>query len=190
MINEKKIKWIVSSLMIVSLLFYHFTNLVAPKDNDIFDVYKLAQFTTMILFMLIAYSEKVVKIAFGEGYIAGIYDGYSTYYIDERKEKNVSTEDKEIKRQIHFKIKQSFFGTTIFGKSFDDDNNEIVSTWNGNLFKAEENMFYFALELTTSVGEFGILKLSFDKENIHGFYYSGEPNSKYAYKVVAKKQAI
>ena len=63
----------------------------------------------------------------------------------------------------------------------------IVSTWYGTLFKIEENTLYFALELSSNVGEFGILKLTFDTNDVHGFYYSGESGKKYNYKVLARR---
>ncbi len=187
MISHEKFKFLISSIIVLSLIFYHLTNkLAASLQDDSFVIFKIAQFSVMMGFIFLAiYNNYLIKFILRKEYIAGNYLGESTYYIESSDINNATKEDIEHLNILKFSIKQNFFETTISGKSLKDSS--IRATWYGYLFKVYDNTFYFALELTAGQGEFGTLKLTFDNQDVHGFYYSGDSSEKYPFKVSAKK---
>jgi hypothetical protein len=67
------------------------------------------------------------------------------------------------------------------------ESKELVSLWNAKLYRVEGSTFYFAMELSTEKSEFGVLQTNFENGEVHGFYNSGVPRSKFASSFWAKK---
>ncbi len=188
MINENKFKITIVIIIALSLVFYHASNALSPEDKDILSIYKLVQFAVMVFFVyIIIYNKYLSGLVLGREYIGGCYSGESSYYIERDVLDNATPEDIGRKNAINFKIVQNFFSTSITGRSISDSDGNVVSTWQGNLFKVDLNTYFFAIELSSGNNEFGVLKLTFDDCLVHGFYYSGEKNNKYVYRAIARK---
>ncbi len=187
--KKNQIRIALTVAIIFSIFLYHTMNYISPQGTNEFTLFKIAQFAINIAFTCIfIYNKYLIRILFKEIYVAGRYEGYSKHYEedDSKEEKEPDSQYRGIEK---FTIKQNLFETVIIGKSFQEINGKsnLVSTWLGRLFKSEENTFYFAIELSTSKGEFGIMKLTYEDNEIHGFYYSGDPKITHAYTISAKR---
>jgi hypothetical protein len=156
--------------------------LVEPNlQKAFYDAYKVAQITvTGILFFLLVYSRFATKIFLRDKYIAGTYIGESKHYRD------ISPQPQNPHIEL-FTVKQNLFDAQISGKSLKMGSEELISLWNAKLYRVEGSTFYFAMELSTEKSEFGVLQAIFESDEVHGFYYSGEPKSEYASSFKAKK---
>lgn len=168
--------------LVVCLALYHVSNqfksqLVQPPSN-LYDFINLIQLAvTIALYFLIVYNRLVARLILRSDYIGGKYEGTSTLYRQEQGKFAIE----------HFTITQNLFDMTISGKSFKTADNSLTSIWTGRLFKAEGATYYFGIELNVAHGELGVFKLTFEDDEVHGFYYSGKPETKYAYSLSAKR---
>ena len=181
-----KLNIFITVVVFIVIFFYHLSNiLISTSNQDLATLYKIVQFSIIIsaiLFLL--YNKFIQKIILGKEYIEGNYGGTSKYFIPD----NIKPTNEELEKEntIEFSISQTISEIKIHGQSA-GKNKDIRSSWVGSSFSKEGSSYYFALQLDTVTTEFGILKLTFNEESAVGFYYSGEPNSKYTYTVSAKK---
>ena len=168
--------------LLVSLALYHVSNQfksqVLQPPGNIYDFVNLIQFAiTIAVFFLVVYNRLVARVILRGGYIGGKYEGKSTHY--RQDEGGYAIE--------RFTITQNLFDVMIAGKSFRSADESLTSIWTGRLFKVEGNTYYFGADLSVAAGEVGVFKLTFEDDEVHGFYYSGKPETKYAYSLSAKR---
>jgi len=168
--------------LFISLLLYHLTSVFKSKFvspvSDIFSLADLVQIAiTILVFSLVVYNKLVIRLILRNEYIDGEYEGTSQAL-------NKPLPQPGIER---FVISQNLFEVSITGKSFEGD--RLLSTWTGRLFKREGNTYYFGLELSTTVREFGVLILTMEEHGIvHGFYYPGNPQIRQVFIISAKRK--
>lgn len=183
MTSEKVIRTALTICLFLSLFSYHLlAALIKPDPSGAyFDVFKIAQITvTLVVFFLLVNSELLSRVFLRDKFIGGAYEGESKAY--RRTEPQAPDNHVEV-----FVITQNLFEAQVSGKSLKKDSGELISLWSGRLFRVEGNRFYFAVELSTEKGEFGVLQASFDGDKVHGFYYSGEPRTTHAFSISATK---
>ena len=184
MVHDNVLKVIFGLGLVTSLIFYHLTSYFKPVSlTDFYDVFKIAQATLSAIFgFIIVFNPVTTRFFLRNRYIAGNYMGKSSEYSDE--EGKLRPEHIE-----QFIISQNIFETIVSGQSFQKNSNELIATWEGKLIKIEGSTFIFALELSSKrQEEFGTLKLSvINKNEMVGFYYSGNPKNKNIPKFYAKK---
>lgn len=168
--------------LFVSLVLYHVGNLVKTQFiqpvSNVYDLINLVQLAvTVAVFFLFVFNKLVARIIFRDSYIGGKYEGKSTHH--EQNEDKFSVEK--------FSISQNLFEATISGRSLKEADGSLTSIWTGRLFKVEGNIYYFGVELSVATGEVGVFKLIFERDEVHGFYYSGKPLTKHAYNFWAKR---
>lgn len=168
--------------LVVSMALYHISNIIKSRFvqpvTDIYTLVDLIQFViTVLIFFLVIYNKLVTRLILRSSYIGGTYEGKSTLL----KQSNIkwSTE--------RFVIMQDLFETTISGKSFDEEGEVPTATWTGHLFKVEGNTYYFGIELSTETREFGVLTVTVENDDAHGFYYSGKPETQHVFSYWAKR---
>lgn len=176
------------SICVYHIFDYYYANFTKNSPGAIFHIYKSVQLgVTASFFVVIAYTKALARILLRESYIGGSYKGYSNDYNYSRETKTCNLNSRKM-IEI-FVITQNIFDTRITGFSWDKDEDtyKLISTWEGNLVKHEGHTFVFAVDLTTSSGEYGIIKATFNNSEVHGFYFSGEPNTKSAACFTANK---
>jgi hypothetical protein len=176
------------SIIVYHIFDYFYIDLSKASSISFLNIYKTSQLTvTAALFVVLAYTKWIARLLLRESYIGGHYKGLSNDY---KYCKDGKGSDVKPTTNIElFTIGQNVFDTRITGWSWKNQSGQIklVSTWEGRLVKQEGNTFVFAVELTTDSGEYGILKATFNGTEVHGFYFSGEPNTKFAASFSAKK---
>lgn len=168
--------------LIVSMALYHLGDILKNRFiqpvTDVFTFVNLIQFVvTISIFFLVVYNKLVTRLILRSGYIGGTYEGKSTLL------KQTGTRW-SIER---FAIMQDLFKTTISGTSFDEAGEVPTATWTGHLFKVEGSTYYFGIELSTETREFGVLTVTVENGNAHGFYYSGKPETQHVFSYSAKR---
>lgn len=189
MINRSQVTFFLTFGLFISLLFYSsLDNLIAglviflPNDlstklvNIDINIYQMSKMVaTLILFLSftrITFISFIICKITGEQFIGGEYKGTSWDYNREVDNNNILENHVE-----KFIIEQSAFEVKISGQSFTLNEDNVISTWSGKLFKNDENHYYFAMDMNTDYGGYGILKATFYKDEVTGFYYSGTPGS-------------
>ena len=88
-----------------------------------------------------------------------------------------------------FTIAHNFDRVTVVGRSLDLTTRDISSRWSGGLWKIDDDgTLYFGIELTYhGEREFGTFISTIKNEKAEGFYYSGEPNTRFVSTYKAKK---
>ena len=89
---------------------------------------------------------------------------------------------------VKFSVKHSFLEMTLTGKSYDAAK-AMVSSWNGVLFAEDGDTHLFAVKLQGAYGEFGVLSLTYDDEDVHGVYWSGDQIKPGLFRIKAKRTA-
>ena len=81
-----------------------------------------------------------------------------------------------------FSIVQNSFETRISGRSFKqvEGKLQLVSTWSGRSFEADDDTYSFGIQLSTSSTEYAVLKLTFSVNQTYGMYYSGLPGTSFS----------
>lgn len=173
MINEKTIKAILISGLIVALLIYHGLTVVQEHFfystnsswTSLMTISRILA-TTILIFLTLQW-KLIVKLFLGNAYIADNYRGISR-----------QTENKNnIDHYEDFVISQSILWTRISGRTH-LQNGSVVSNWKGNLIEYDgDREFRFAIDLQTSNGtKWGIMTLRFDNGAVSGFYFPTETN--------------
>lgn len=169
--NQSKV-WL-TLVIFLTILTYHLLEILSPDTlggsySSIFALIKLSTIAVFLYFLI--RSEVLTKLLyylFKWDFIGGKYKGKSVKKLVKNEERDIS-----------FTIKHSFIETIILGVSYDKDKKQ-VSSWSGPLFKIDSHDYCFALYLSGDYGEYGILKLTFDKSEsnniiITGKYWSGD----------------
>ncbi|MDJ1501834.1 hypothetical protein [Xanthocytophaga agilis] len=168
MIDEKMIKNILFSGLIVALFIYHGLTILQEyafhiKSNSWESLMTITRIlvTTVLLFLTLKW-RWLVSIFLGDAFVVGSYEGIST---QKQNPNNVDHHE-------DFVISQSILWTRISGRS-KLKNGPLVSNWKGKLIDYDgDKEFRFAIELQTSNGnKWGILTLRIDKGIISGFYF-------------------
>lgn len=183
--------------LVISLLFsivlyhvfeFYWIKVFKVQYHSIASIYKVVQLSvTATFFVVIAYAKWMARLLLRSSYVGGAYKGRSSDYTYSKSE-NTFCENPKNCIEL-FVITQNLFDTRITGWSWRDTSEgvRLLSTWEGRLVKFEGNTVVFAVELTTTSGEYGVLKATFNGPEVHGFYFSGEPNTKFSACFSAKK---
>lgn len=150
--NIHKIKLTIFGVIIIGILAFqisgevliHFKN---ERNDLILVVARLLSGFLAVLFT-IRFS-LIVRIFLGSSFISGRYNGEST---DSSRRNHIEK----------LRIKQSLLHTELTGKSFDNTGN-IVCTYKGTLFKEDNEVFEFIVEMTSKNSkqkEWGLLTLN------------------------------
>ena len=177
MIQLQKLKLVLGIALFISLVIYHLTNMLIPQENgDIQALWKIAQFTLLPVFFYIGISNTpLTKLLLQSSYIGGYYTG--------RSHKIQPSGEKERDEHIEvFSIVQNSFETRISGRSFKqvEGKLQLVSTWSGRSFEADDDTYSFGIQLSTSSTEYAVLKLTFSVNQTYGMYYSGLPGTSFS----------
>ena len=187
---ESIVKKYMTYILIGIILIYHSLQIFIPDmiQKDVSSLINIIEWLVLISFALLSFDSKIVhKFVLKSNYIGGSYSGES-FYIDTN-----NLEDKTKKgRNMEFDILQTLIKIEIRGlsKAIDKDIN-FDTSWKGYFFKKDIDSYFFALEVDYGSQEFGILKLSFTKNNDEfiGFYYSGS-NTSSNQKIIFKRKEI
>ena len=159
-----------------------------PVNYDLLIIFKIAQYAVLsIAVILFVYSNWIAKLLYRKKFIGGKYEGRSEVHVDYISKLKSEKETIREPYTEKFEIKQNLFKVNISGKSLTLDGKTLISTWNGTLFKQKQDTYYFAIELDGSKGIYGILKIAYDENEIHGIYYSSNPEAKSPFTLNASK---
>lgn len=188
MIDRDKMRLALIVIAIGAMLLYHSSNSLLPEaERDAFLVMKISQVVVIsVLSIFFLYSKWVTKLL-GGAYVGGCYKGESEQYdVSQRSDECVAEGIVEPKRSLDFIVRQNLFETNINGSSFEFETRNLISTWRGKAFEVSNELHVFAIVLTSSRGEYGMLQASFKNDQCVGFYYSAEPDGK-TYRFSAKR---
>ncbi len=179
--QSASLKTVMLIVFFIIIVFYHLCNLLFDSwgwsTQDVFSIYKLAQFAVSIIFFFCCINKKLQRkfpfLPFSN--ICGNYYGTSS------NKKFLTSADKtgEEKHDETFSIEASLLETTINGTSRFHGTEEIHSSWFGRKFHTNGDSHYFGLMATMpDKTEFGVLQLTIRDKDVNGFYFSGAQNSR------------
>lgn len=171
---EKKIKNILTIVLLLAILIYHFLGITTPETIlEIFKqfdttIFSITRILVTVLLLIFTVSNKYIAMLFNwNNYIGGKYKGN---IIDHN---NLSIDYK-----IELTIKQSLLNTKITGVSFVLNNNKISTEYvvQGNIAKYDTNSYKFIVELEGINNlNYGLLTLRFEDNIANGFLYENNP---------------
>ena len=174
MSNESLLKIGLVITVFCGIVFYHFSNFIAPTDVNVFMLFKLSQFAVITVLITFAVQTQIIpRIIPWESFIGGKYVGQSSDFDVQPKPETLDQSHDET-----FEIKQTLFETMINGTSKRHGEVGTYSTWYGRRFHVQGNTHYFGIIITTpNLMESGVLQLTFSDDCVAGFYFSGDPTS-------------
>lgn len=188
-----RVKLVLGVALFLALALYHFVRLWAlqsglPQTDHARALYSLATSAlSAALFLASIYAKWVAKVAFRGMYVGGRYEGHSEDATDLVPQ--ITPRPAKDRHIEEFEVQQDLFDIRIEGSSFVErhGSRELMASWTGRAFKQDGRKVSFAIELTTSLSEYGILHATFAADRVDGYYWSSDPDTRIPGRFTAKR---
>ncbi|HJT51632.1 MAG TPA: hypothetical protein VJ734_06795 [Nitrosospira sp.] len=183
MASENNMKLALLICLAFALILYHAIEVLAPApvsvSAELLNLIKVAQVVSAgAIFFALLYWSPFVRLVLRSKYVGGVWKGESGIENKQGVFQRATTEE--------FEIEQSIFQAVVNGRSYDENGN-IKSIWSARLYRVEGCRFWFAMELSTTDPEVGILQFSKQQERIDGLYHPGNPRDARVFRFFASR---